>query len=62
MNEVGEHQVTLTVADEWGNEGTAVFTINVTEPETGCGAANASIAAIGLLGVVLFFVRRREWQ
>ncbi|MBN2876741.1 MAG: hypothetical protein JXL85_03710 [Bacilli bacterium] len=61
MNEVGSHEVTLTVFDAWGNESTAVFTINVIEPETGCGAASASIAAIGLLGIVLFFVKRREW-
>ncbi len=60
MNEVGAHEVILTVFDEWGNESTATFTINVEEPETGCGAASASIAGIGLLGIVLFFVKRRE--
>ncbi len=61
MNEVGAHVVTLTVFDNWGNEATAAFTINVTAPETGCGAASASIAGIGLLGIVLFFVKRRDW-
>jgi len=60
MNEVGVHEVILTVFDVWGNESTAVFTINVLEPETGCGAASASIAGIGLLGIVLFFVKRKE--
>jgi len=60
MNEVGVHEVILTVFDVWGNESTAVFTINVLEPETGCGAASASIAGIGVVGIVLFFVKRKE--
>ena len=62
MNEVGSHEVTLTVFDEWGNESTATFTITVLEPETGCGAnnaASASIAGIGLLGLAVFFARRK---
>ncbi len=61
MNEVGDHEVILTVFDDWGNEATATFTITVLEGETGCGAASASIAVMGLLGIVLFFVRRKEW-
>jgi len=61
MNEVGQHIVTLTVFDIWGNESTAEFTINVTEPATGCAARNASIIGIGSLGIVLFFVTRRRW-
>ncbi|XMB71554.1 pullulanase-associated domain-containing protein [Mycoplasmatota bacterium WC30] len=61
MNEVGVHEVILTVVDAWGNEANATFTINVTAPETGCGAASASIAGIGLLGIILFFVKRRDW-
>ncbi len=61
MNEVGVHEVILTVFDNWGNESTATFTINVIAPETGCGAASASIAGIGLFGIILFFVKRKEW-
>ncbi|MBN2540363.1 MAG: hypothetical protein JXB08_02440 [Bacilli bacterium] len=61
MNAVGDHIVTLTVFDEWGNESTAAFTITVTEPATGCGAASASIAGIGFLGIIVFFARRKEW-
>ncbi|MBU0997514.1 MAG: hypothetical protein KKE16_05640 [Firmicutes bacterium] len=61
MNEVGEHIVTLTVFDTWGNESTADFTIIVTEPATGCAARNASIIGISALGLAVFFVTRKRW-
>lgn len=61
MNAVGDHIVTLTVVDLWGNENTAEFTITVTEPATGCAAQNASIIGIAALGVVAFFVTRKKW-
>lgn len=61
MNLVGTHEVTLTVFDDWGNESTAVFTIVVTEPATGCAASSASIIGIAGLGIVLFFVTRKRW-
>lgn len=61
MNAVGAHIVTLTVFDSWGNESTAEFTINVTEPATGCGAKNASIIGISVLGLAVFFVTRKRW-
>ncbi len=64
VNVPGEYPVKLTVFDEWGNESQAIFTIIVTEPETGCGAKNASIfsiAGLGLLSVGFFLARRKEW-
>gem|GEM_PF-1087421 len=55
------YPITVTVYDDWGNETQASFNITITEPETGCAAASASIGILGLLGVVFVFVRRREW-
>jgi hypothetical protein len=57
----GTYPVTVTVYDNWGNEGNATFNFTITAPETGCAATNASIGLLGLLGVVVFFVRRKEW-
>lgn len=61
QNTPGTYEIVLTASDSWGNVGEAVFTIVVTAPETGCAAQNASIAVLGLLGIAVFFARRKEW-
>ena len=61
QNTPGTYEIVLTASDTWGNVGEAVFTIVVTAPETGCAAQNASIAVLGLLGIAVFFARRKEW-
>lgn len=61
LNAVGDHIVTLTVFDDWGNESTAQFTVTVTPAATGCAASSASIIGLGSLGLVLFYVTRKRW-
>ncbi len=53
---------TIVVTDPNSTDpGTTDTTTEDTTTKTGCGAANASIAGVGLLGVVAFFARRKEW-
>jgi len=61
LNEVGDHIVTLTVFDDWGNESTSQFTVKVQAAATGCAASSASIIGLGSLGLVLFYVTRKRW-
>ncbi|MDD3171004.1 MAG: pullulanase-associated domain-containing protein [Bacilli bacterium] len=62
-NVAGEYPITLQVEDNWGNVGELVFTIYVEAPATGCNKDVSASTFIGLslLGLAVFFVRRRRF-
>lgn len=59
----GEYPITLVVEDTWGNVGELTFNFTVVAPQeaaASCQKASASIAVLGLFGLVVVFFRKRR--